>query len=289
MKYYLRGFGVGVVFVTILFLWIRKPGELTDAQIQSRAAALGMLTSQEAEEKRLSAIQESELKWKDEMEKQKKDYEALLRQKEDGTPAEDGQGKEDGTSAEDDQGKEDGTSAEDSQGKNDGSSAEDGQGKEDGTSAEDSQGKNDGSQGQDGTSDNGTSGDGEDGNEKPDGSNGQKNQTDAAGTSGDGTPGNGEDKTSDNGTSGDGEDGKEENKGEQADQTKPGLVKIEIHPGMHAGQVADLLEESGIIESSGEFLQYLMEQKRQTLIQVGSFEFRQGEEFDVIVDDITGR
>ena len=65
MKNYLRGFGVGVLFVTILLVVIRKPETLTDAEVQSRAARLGMLTEQEAEEKRLSAIQESELKWKD--------------------------------------------------------------------------------------------------------------------------------------------------------------------------------------------------------------------------------
>ncbi len=81
MKNYIRGFGIGVLFVTILFAVIRKPEVLTDAEVQSRAARLGMLTEQEAEEKRLSAIRESELKWKDELEKQKEDYEALLRQK----------------------------------------------------------------------------------------------------------------------------------------------------------------------------------------------------------------
>ena len=49
MKNYLRGFGVGVLFVTILLVVIRKPETLTDAEVQSRAARLGMLTEQEAE------------------------------------------------------------------------------------------------------------------------------------------------------------------------------------------------------------------------------------------------
>ena len=43
MKNYLRGFGVGVLFVTILLVVIRKPETLTDAEVQSRAARLGML------------------------------------------------------------------------------------------------------------------------------------------------------------------------------------------------------------------------------------------------------
>ncbi len=50
-----------------------------------------------------------------------------------------------------------------------------------------------------------------------------------------------------------------------------------------------MLEEAGIIDSASEFKQYLKAQNRQTLIQVGTFELRQGEELETVVDTITRR
>jgi len=81
MKYYVRGFGIGVLFVTILFSFIRKPAELSDAEIRKQAAELGMLTEQEVREKQLASLQETELKWKEKLKEQETEYKALLQQK----------------------------------------------------------------------------------------------------------------------------------------------------------------------------------------------------------------
>lgn len=81
MKYYVRGFGIGVLFVTILFSLIRKPAELSDAEIRNRAAELGMFTEQEMREKQLASLQETELKWKEKLKEQETEYKALLQQK----------------------------------------------------------------------------------------------------------------------------------------------------------------------------------------------------------------
>ena len=81
MKYYVRGFGIGVLFVTILFSLIRKPTELSDAEIRNRAAELGMFTEQEMREKQLASLQETELKWKEKLKEQETEYKALLQQK----------------------------------------------------------------------------------------------------------------------------------------------------------------------------------------------------------------
>ena len=78
--------------------------------------------------------------------------------------------------------------------------------------------------------------------------------------------------------------------GEQAEGGEtPGLVKVEIVSGMTAEQVASMLEEAGIIESVSEFKQYLKSQNRQTLIQIGTFELRQGDDLETIINTITRR
>ena len=226
MKNYLRGFGVGVLFVTILLVVIRKPETLTDAEVQSRAARLGMLTEQEAEEKRLSAIQESELKWKDELEKQKEGYEKLLKQKDDGAPEEDGK--------QDEKDKpEDTTDKPENETNNKGDSTSDGKGADD--QIEDEK-----------------------------------------------TPEHTENDTKPE------EETTPEGERAEGGET-PGLVKVEIVSGMTAEQVASMLEEAGIIESVSEFKQYLKSQNRQTLIQIGTFELRQGDDLETIVNTITRR
>ncbi|MCR4778256.1 MAG: hypothetical protein K5858_05380 [Lachnospiraceae bacterium] len=62
-KYLLRGFGVGCVFAAVLLFLINKPKPVTDDEIISKAKSLGMVTSEELEEKlkeeRLNAIKES--------------------------------------------------------------------------------------------------------------------------------------------------------------------------------------------------------------------------------------
>ncbi|MBR6395615.1 MAG: hypothetical protein IKS09_01460 [Lachnospiraceae bacterium] len=62
-KYLLRGFGVGCVFAAVLLFFINKPKTVTDDEIISKAKSLGMVTSEELEEKlkeeRLNAIKES--------------------------------------------------------------------------------------------------------------------------------------------------------------------------------------------------------------------------------------
>ena len=232
MKNYLRGFGVGVLFVTILLVVIRKPETLTDAEVQSRAARLGMLTEQEAEEKRLSAIQESELKWKDELEKQKEGYEKLLKQKDDGAPEEDGK--------------------------------------------QDEKDKP------------------EDTTDKPENETNNKGDSDSDATGSDEQTENNPENEGDSTSDGKGADDQIEDEktpeGEQAEGGEtPGLVKVEIVSGMTAEQVASMLEEAGIIESVSEFKQYLKSQNRQTLIQIGTFELRQGDDLETIVNTITRR
>ena len=232
MKNYLRGFGVGVLFVTILLVVIRKPETLTDAEVQSRAARLGMLTEQEAEEKRLSAIQESELKWKDELEKQKEGYEKLLKQKDDGAPEEDGK--------------------------------------------QDEKDKP------------------EDTTDKPENETNNKGDSDSDATGSDEQTENNPENEGDSASDGKGADDQIEDEktpeGEQAEGGEtPGLVKVEIVSGMTAEQVASMLEEAGIIESVSEFKQYLKSQNRQTLIQIGTFELRQGDDLETIVNTITRR
>ncbi|MCI8627542.1 MAG: hypothetical protein HFI40_14965 [Lachnospiraceae bacterium] len=232
MKNYLRGFGVGVLFVTILLVVIRKPETLTDAEVQSRAARLGMLTEQEAEEKRLSAIQESELKWKDELEKQKEGYEKLLKQKDDGAPEEDGK--------------------------------------------QDEKDKP------------------EDTTDKPENETNNKGDSDSDATGSDEQTENNPENEGDSASDGKGADDQIEDEktpeGEQAEGGEtPGLVKVEIVSGMTAEQVASMLEEAGIIESVSEFKQYLKSQNRQTLIQIGTFELRQGDDLETIINTITRR
>lgn len=232
MKNYLRGFGVGVLFVTILLVVIRKPETLTDAEVQSRAARLGMLTEQEAEEKRLSAIQESELKWKDELEKQKEGYEKLLKQKDDGAPEEDGK--------------------------------------------QDEKDKP------------------EDTTDKPENETNNKGDSDSDATGSDEQTENNPENEGDSTSDGKGADDQIEDEktpeGERAEGGEtPGLVKVEIVSGMTAEQVASMLEEAGIIESVSEFKQYLKSQNRQTLIQIGTFELRQGDDLETIVNTITRR
>ena len=232
MKNYLRGFGVGVLFVTILLVVIRKPETLTDAEVQSRAARLGMLTEQEAEEKRLSAIQESELKWKDELEKQKEGYEKLLKQKDDGAPEEDGK--------------------------------------------QDEKDKP------------------EDTTDKPENETNNKGDSDSDATGSDEQTENNPENEGDSASDGKGADDQREDEktpeGEQAEGGEtPGLVKVEIVSGMTAEQVASMLEEAGIIESVSEFKQYLKSQNRQTLIQIGTFELRQGDDLETIINTITRR
>ena len=243
MKNYIRGFGIGVLFVTILFAVIRKPEVLTDAEVQSRAARLGMLTEQEAEEKRLSAIRESELKWKDELEKQKEDYEALLRQKGD---ADESQKQENA----------DNSDADNSGADNSGTDSSDADGsKPDNSEADKADGqKKDGQ------------------NEEEDSESEKENKKEEDGTD---TPA----ETGD--TAG--------NEPNQEGNEVAGLVKIEIVSGMTAEQVARMLEEADIIDSASELKQYLKAQNRQTLIQVGTFELRQGEELETVVDTITRR
>ena len=62
-KYLLRGFGVVFVFAAVLLFLINKPKPVTDDEIISKAKNLGMVTSEELEEKlkeeRLNAIKES--------------------------------------------------------------------------------------------------------------------------------------------------------------------------------------------------------------------------------------
>ncbi len=232
MKNYLRGFGVGVLFVTILLVVIRKPETLTDAEVQSRAARLGMLTEQEAEEKRLSAIQESELKWKDELEKRKEGYEKLLKQKDDGAPEEDGK--------------------------------------------QDEKDKP------------------EDTTDKPENETNNKGDSDSDATGSDEQTENNPENEGDSASDGKGADDQIEDEktpeGEQAEGGEtPGLVKVEIVSGMTAEQVASMLEEAGIIESVSEFKQYLKSQNRQTLIQIGTFELRQGDDLETIINTITRR
>ena len=232
MKNYLRGFGVGVLFVTILLVVIRKPETLTDAEVQSRAARLGMLTEQEAEEKWLSAIQESELKWKDELEKQKEGYEKLLKQKDDGAPEEDGK--------------------------------------------QDEKDKP------------------EDTTDKPENETNNKGDSDSDATGSDEQTENNPENEGDSTSDGKGADDQiEDEKTPEREQAEggetPGLVKVEIVSGMTAEQVASMLEEAGIIESVSEFKQYLKSQNRQTLIQIGTFELRQGDDLETIVNTITRR
>lgn len=43
LKYYLRGLGIGIAVTAIIMSFIKKPEELTDAQIKIRAAQLGMV------------------------------------------------------------------------------------------------------------------------------------------------------------------------------------------------------------------------------------------------------
>ena len=220
------------MFVTILLVVIRKPETLTDAEVQSRAARLGMLTEQEAEEKRLSAIQESELKWKDELEKQKEGYEKLLKQKDDGAPEEDGK--------------------------------------------QDEKDKP------------------EDTTDKPENETNNKGDSDSDATGSDEQTENNPENEGDSTSDGKGADDQIEDEktpeGEQAEGGEtPGLVKVEIVSGMTAEQVASMLEEAGIIESVSEFKQYLKSQNRQTLIQIGTFELRQGDDLETIVNTITRR
>ena len=43
LKYYLRGLGIGIVVTAIIISFIKKPEELTDAEIKMRAVQLGMV------------------------------------------------------------------------------------------------------------------------------------------------------------------------------------------------------------------------------------------------------
>lgn len=43
LKYYLRGLGIGIIVTAIIMSFIKKPEELTDAEIKARAAMLGMV------------------------------------------------------------------------------------------------------------------------------------------------------------------------------------------------------------------------------------------------------
>lgn len=279
MKNYMRGFGIGVLFVTILFVVIRKPEALTDVEVQSRAARLGMLTEQEAEEKRLTAIRESELKWKDELEKQKEEYEALLKQKnpeeEKGEKDENGQSDQTAGNPEEDKSENDGE-------KNNGESEQ----SNDGESEQNNDGeKNNGEPEQ--------NNDEEKNNGESEQNNGEEKNNDELEQNNDEEKNNGEteqnnddkrnenDKSTENGQGSDGS--------EAGANAVPGLVKIEIVSGMTADQVALMLEESGVIESASEFKQYLKEQNRQTLIQIGTFELRQGEDLETVVNIITRR
>ena len=43
LKYYLRGLGTGIIVTAIVMSFIKKPEELTDAEIRIRAMKLGMV------------------------------------------------------------------------------------------------------------------------------------------------------------------------------------------------------------------------------------------------------
>ena len=62
-KHLLRGFGIGVLFATIVLFFINKPKPITDEEIVNKAKALGMITNEELTERlseeRLAAIRDS--------------------------------------------------------------------------------------------------------------------------------------------------------------------------------------------------------------------------------------
>lgn len=272
MKDYLRGFGIGVLFVTILFVLTKKPERLTDTEIQNRAEKMGMLTVQEAEEKRLGAIQESELKWQQKLEEQKNDYEALLLQKEEQDAKKEGETDQTGEA-----GQENTDNEKDKENESSGKEGESDESKEPGQeNTDDENGKENGNLGEkEESNESEKSGQNEinsDTNDKTDKENENSEEGEESGETG---------KSEQNNTNSDaGENG-------NLEDAVPGVVKIQITSGMTAGQVSRLLEESGIVESATEFQQYLQSQKRQTLVQIGEYEFRQGESFKTIVDKIT--
>lgn len=258
MKYYLRGFGIGILFVTLLFSLLKKPDVMTEEEIREAAGKLGMVTAQEAEEKRLAAIREAELKWKDEQSDEAKPaQEGTEKEGEDGTEdtvrgngSTGGAHGEDGTdTTTDDEGNTGGTEA----GKNEipeiGSEAppEDGKAPEDGKK--------------------------ESGDEAADKEKGDE------GSGGDGGPVNG-------GESENGADPGNEADGKSEPET---VIVLEISKGMSSEGVSKELEAAGLVDSAGAFNQYLIANGRQTKLIVGTYEIPAGSDYGTITDMITRR
>lgn len=253
MKYYLRGFGVGLLFTTILFALIRKPESVTEDQLRKEAEKLGMVTAEEAEQKRLDAIRETELKFLD------------------GTGISDPDGVDpDGKPTDGDGAAGGGSDAGDAGNAGGGSGVEDGGNAGGGSGAEGAGNAGDGGNADAG---NGAGGGKEEipeiGTENP--------EADGDIAKADGTD---QDLTDPPGETGDGD-------GTASGARK--VISIEVSPGMSSEGVCRALASAGLVSSAGEFNDYLISKGLQTSVQAGTHEIPPGADYSVIADIITGR
>ncbi|APH04378.1 endolytic transglycosylase MltG [Bacillus weihaiensis] len=77
----------------------------------------------------------------------------------------------------------------------------------------------------------------------------------------------------------------EEPKEEKKEETV--TYKVTIKEGMTTSEVSDQLEQNGIIESSGEFDQFLIKNEYHTRVQLGTFEVKKGMTFEQLADAFT--
>ncbi|SET62773.1 YceG-like family protein [Salinibacillus kushneri] len=77
------------------------------------------------------------------------------------------------------------------------------------------------------------------------------------------------------------------NQEEEEDSPDNNPVTIQIESGMATGEVADLLEEEGIIDNASEFESYLGEHGYEKAVQIGTFEVNSAMNFSEIAETIT--
>lgn len=66
-------------------------------------------------------------------------------------------------------------------------------------------------------------------------------------------------------------------------------VRFNITQGMSSENVANLLQEKGIIPDAADFINYIVETGNADYLQIGEYEVNTGESYDTIISKITGR
>ncbi|MFA9375390.1 MAG: hypothetical protein ACERKZ_01420 [Lachnotalea sp.] len=67
------------------------------------------------------------------------------------------------------------------------------------------------------------------------------------------------------------------------------MLQFEITAGMGTGDVAELLEQKGIIDSASDFSSYIVNSGNTNNMQIGQYEVTNGDSYDTILSKIIGR